>query len=179
MSKEFKKLENFIYACGAARIILRRAHDEGFLIEGIVLYASLIDAFLRIAIVLKRQIRFRSSNIDYSLISQDTEERKHYSEREIFKMALKEKIINEELYNELNLLYNKRNSIIHKFFLTNIKYSDLPKDLIHYETIYHMLWKIVYNLENEQIEKGVGMTTGDDGETDESSIRKKASEKII
>ena len=39
---------NFLYAFGAARKLLERAQERGSLIEGIVLYVSMIDGLLRI-----------------------------------------------------------------------------------------------------------------------------------
>jgi hypothetical protein len=61
---------NFIYAFGADRKLLKRAHDSGSLIEGMALYASLVDGFLRIGLVLKRQLKGRNDSIDDTLISQ-------------------------------------------------------------------------------------------------------------
>ena len=47
---------NFLYAFGAARKLLERAQERGSLIEGIVLYVSMIDGLLRISIVLDKQL---------------------------------------------------------------------------------------------------------------------------
>jgi hypothetical protein len=150
--------ENFIYAFGAARLLLSRAHDQGFLIEGMALYASLLDGFLRIALVLKRQLKAKSSAIDDTLIQQ----RKggtFYSERQVYRMAFQEGVIDEATYQALGRLYDRRNDIIHKFFLTPITYQSLPDDLLQYEQLFNALYAIVYALEKEQIELGVGMTT--------------------
>jgi hypothetical protein len=46
---------NFLYSFGAVRKLLERAHGPGFLIEAIVLYVSLIDGLLRIALVLDKR----------------------------------------------------------------------------------------------------------------------------
>ena len=47
---------NFLYSFGAARKLLERAHESDSLIEGMALYVSLIDACLRIALVLDKQL---------------------------------------------------------------------------------------------------------------------------
>ncbi|HEV3311634.1 MAG TPA: hypothetical protein VG815_14070, partial [Chloroflexota bacterium] len=47
---------NFVHAFGAARKLLERAQERGSLIEGIVLYVSMIDGLLRIAIVVDKQL---------------------------------------------------------------------------------------------------------------------------
>ena len=42
--------QNFTHSVSAARLLMSRAHENGSLIEGLVLYASVIDACLRILI---------------------------------------------------------------------------------------------------------------------------------
>src|SRR5882757_4539754 len=96
---------NFVHAFGAARVLLQRANKQGSLIEGLALYTSLVDGFLRIALVLKRQLRHRISRIDPSLISQEPNG-KFFTERQIQRMAFEEGIIAESVFNELNVLYD-------------------------------------------------------------------------
>jgi hypothetical protein len=45
--------ESFTHSVGAARHLLAQAHARGSLIEGLALYASLIDALLRNLVALK------------------------------------------------------------------------------------------------------------------------------
>jgi hypothetical protein len=168
---------NFVYAFGAARKLLKGAHDAGSLIEGMALYASLLDGFLRIGLVLKRQLNNRNNSIDDSLISQ-TKGGKFYTERQIYRMALQEKVIDGTVYDSLSRLYDRRNEIIHKFFLTSITYDSLAEDLMQYEGLFEQLYDIVFAIEAEQIEKGVGMTTtGKSGNREEifKEINKKLS----
>jgi hypothetical protein len=73
-------------------------------------------------------------------------------------MAHAEGIIPQEILDELNALYDKRNDAIHKFFLTGLQYVDLPPFLERYEIMYKTLNRIVYDLEAEQIRRGVGMS---------------------
>src|ERR1700719_1249517 len=147
-TSDTQKFVNFIHAFGAARTLLKRAHEHGFLIEGLAVYTSLIDGLLRIALVLKRQLKHRVSDIDPSLISQEPNG-KFFTERQIQRMAFEEGIITETQFKELTALYDKRNDTIHKFFLTSIKYQDLPGVLLRYEVAFKNLYEIVYALEAE------------------------------
>ncbi len=156
-NKSTEKFENFIRAFGATRLLLKRAHENGFLIEGMVLYALLADGFCRICLVLEEQIEKSTSNINEKYIYQDKDE-VNFNERTIYKKAFEKKIISKKLFNELNVLYNVRNKIIHRFFISEVEYSHLEIVCNRYERVYDELWKITYNLEAEQIEKGVGMT---------------------
>ena len=149
---------NYIYAFGAARKLLKRAHDAGSLIENMALYASLLDGFLRIGLVLRRQLKSKNDSIDDSLISQ-TKGGQFYTERQIYRMAPQEGVIDATVYDSLSGLYDRRNEIIHKFFLTPITYESLGDDLMRYENLFDQLHDIVYAMEAEQISKGVGMTT--------------------
>lgn len=80
------------------------------------------------------------------------------------------------MFEEIGELYDHRNSVIHKFFLTNLEYAHLPGILERYEEVYNRLFALVYALEKEQIECGVGMTRLEKGtgrEAIETEILKK------
>lgn len=102
------KFINFLHTFGAARVLLQKAHRDGALLEGLALYASIADALLRIALILKHQTNNLVTAIDQSLISQEIDG-SFYTERKIQKMALTEGVINEGLWGELGELYDKRN----------------------------------------------------------------------
>jgi hypothetical protein len=93
-------------------------------------------------------------------------------------MALQEGVIDAAIYDSLGRLYDRRNEIIHKFFLTPITYESLGDDLLQYEGLFERLYDLVYAIEAEQIEKGIGMTTaGRHGSPEE--IFKEVSKKIF
>ena len=166
MTSTSDKLNNFVHAFGAARMLIQKANKEGALLEGLALYAALTDGFLRIGLVLKRQIVKNTMDIEDVLITQE-KNGQYYSERQIQRMAYAEGVIPEEIFKELGALYDKRNDAIHKFFLTGLQYADLPPFLERYEIMYKTLNRTVYDLEAELIKKGVGMsapteTTKDD-----------------
>jgi len=155
--KDFEKLENFINGVGAARALLGRSYEQEFLIEALVLYATLVDGFCRISLVLKQQIENKSSNFDAKYIHQN-DDKDYYSERDVYKLAFKKSILEEDLFNEINALYDFRNKVIHRFLISEIEYAHLGLVLDRYELVFQRLWNIVYSLESEQIQKGVGMT---------------------
>jgi hypothetical protein len=177
MNQNTEKFINFVHAFGAARVLLRKAQKDGALLEGLAIYASLTDAFLRLALVLKKQTNDGVSTIDQSLISQEIDGT-YYTERKIQRMALAESVITEGLYEELGRLYDKRNDAIHKFFLTALRYSDLPPVLKRYELVFQTLHKIVYDLEAEQIRRGSGMTHASSESADNGAILLRVMQKI-
>lgn len=156
-NKPAEKLKNFILTFGATRKLLQRAHKQGFLIEGLVLYSSLIDGFFRICLVLKDQIEQKSNKINEKYIHQQ-DGRSFFTERQIFKKAFDKKIIRKELFDEINNLYDIRNKFIHRFFISEIEYSHLEIVCNRYEQVFNQLYRITYNLESEQLKKSIGMT---------------------
>ena len=163
-----EKFENFLRSFGASRLLLQRANENGFLIEGSVLYASLIDGLCRLSLILREQIDKKSRDINEKYIYQNAEE-STFSERSIYKKVLDKKIISKELFKELNFLYDIRNKIIHRFFLSEIEYSHFEVLCQRYEHIFEKLTKTIYDLETEQIKQGVGMTVQEP--TDSKAIK--------
>ncbi len=156
-----EKLENFINGIGAVRKLLEKAHSDGSLLEALVLYASIVDGLCRISLLLDEQIQSKSSDINEKYIFQDEEDKTYkskFDERHIYGLAYDRKIIEKDLYDDLDALYDIRNKAIHRFLISEFKYSHLEIVLEKYELVYQRLWTIVYNLESKQIYKGVGMT---------------------
>jgi len=151
------KFGNFIHSFGAARMLLARAQEGGYLLEGLALYSSMTDGFLRMGLLLRRQIANRTIEIDESLISQE-QNGSYYTDRQIQRLAFDEGGIGRTLFTEIGALYDKRNSAIHRYFLTTLKYHDLEKVLDRYELVYKQLFKILWDIEAEQIKRGVGIT---------------------
>ena len=174
----FDKFQNFIHAFGATRLLLQRAHEHGFLIEGMVLYASLVDGFCRICIVLKEQLDRKTDTIDEKYIYQ-SENNRYIQEKQIYKLIREKKIISKKLFDELNNLYNIRNKMIHRFFISKIEYSHLEIVCNRYEQVYKRIRNITNSLESEQVKKGVGMTKLDKyTESDKLTIKKDIYKKI-
>lgn len=141
--------DNFTYSFAATRLLLEKAHKEGNLIEGLVLYASIVDAVLRNLIALKTGTRKKDYIVlDNRLFFHD--DKSWFNERQIYKKALNSKIITIEEFDQLNKLYTFRNKIIHRFIISPITYDDLPPRLIEYEYIYSRLYKELERIEKPQ-----------------------------
>lgn len=177
--KVVERLSDFINAIGASRALLQRANESGFLIEGLVLYAAMVDGFCRIALVLKQQIKNKSADFDIKYIYQDEDAQSYYTERAIYKLANEKYIIEKELFDEVNALYDVRNKAIHQFLISEIEYAHLGLTLERYELVFQRLYTIVYSLETEQIHRGIGMTiSGKISNKDRASILNDVQKKI-
>jgi hypothetical protein len=89
---------------------------------------------------------------------------KKKSEKDVYKKAKELNIINDELYNELFILYEDRNRVIHRFIISEITMAEV-EDISHkYYNIRERMKVIVDNLESEQIRLRVGMTTEDEND---------------
>ncbi len=177
-NNDLEKFQNFLRAFGATRLLLQRAHKHGFLIEGLVLYAALTDGFCRICLVLKEQLEKKNGDINQKYIYQHDDE-PNFNERKIYNLAFEKKIIDRNLFKELNTLYDIRNKVIHRFFISEVEYTHLEVVCARYEKIYEQLHKITYDFESEQIKQGVGMTiSGKYTEKDKIEIRRDVHKKI-
>jgi len=149
---------NFLISFGAARKLLERAQERGSLIEGIVVYVSLIDGLLRMSLVLDKQLagNFTGDIDDY--IQQVTGGPK-FTEKMIYTEARQRNLIDDDLRDEIIDLYNKRNAVIHRFFLEGTTYASLAPLLDRYEVAYHRCYDVLNTLEERQIARGgPGMT---------------------
>jgi hypothetical protein len=138
-----------------------RAQQNGAFIEVVVLAASRIDALLRLAIILTVQLENKSEEIDTSVLYQDSRDRP-VSERQIYKRALEHKVIGQDLFDKLELLYKERNRVVHQFIITDILTEDLLEISHRYDEIDHEIGALIDELEYLQYEAGTGMFTNED-----------------
>lgn len=154
------KLDDFIAGLAGACDLMSRASKNGFFIEYICLAAGVIDACLRMGLVLQHQIDSKSVSIPEELIFQMGKD--YISEREIYRRAKDKGIISQQLFEKLKKLYDDRNIVIHRYIITQIKTDKVLEIGIEYEKILDEVNKHIYGLEKKQIELGVGMTRSDD-----------------
>lgn len=159
-------LGNFMRTFGAALVLLTVAELKESFFEALVLYASLVDALLRIAITLNRQILNGNQKVDVKFIYQGNS-KVFVSERKIFEIALSEHIISKSVFTELSRLYDLRNQAIHRYFISNFEYANLVPLLARYRKIYKIIGSKVSELEHKQVKLGVGMTTKEHLELDD------------
>lgn len=150
-------LGNFVHSFAAARQLLYRAHRTGSLIEAMVLYVSLIDGMLRIALVLDKQLA-GDQHGDIDSYIQQVPGGVEYTERAIYNEAHDRNLIDATLKAEIIDLYENRNAVIHRFFLAEIRYADLGPLLDRYEIVFNRCTAVVEALEVRQMREGKGMT---------------------
>ena len=153
----------FLQGVGATSLILSNAISNKAFIEATCILASQIDALLRIGIVLKSQINNSNRNIEIEWIYQGLTDKKK-SEKDIYKKALDMGIIDQNIFDKLYVLYDDRNRVIHRFVISEITLAEVEEIAYKYYQKQQEINKFIYDLESEQIEKKVGMTTTGNGE---------------
>lgn len=166
----------------AAYKLLTRAGRNGFFVEYVCLATSVIDAMLRVGLVLQHQIKTQTDEIPDEVLYQG-KGAKIITEREIYREALKEGIIDEELFAELNKLYDQRNMVVHRYIISDITTRRVLDIGIRYEKIILVIGEEIRRLEEKQIELGIGMTVSGSEVTksqlDEMSAKKHDDSNLI
>jgi hypothetical protein len=158
-----EKFTSFMQSFAAAVELNARAMKEGCFVECVVLSASVIDATLRMGLILKHQLATSSSELVEAFLYQG-EEDKMISERQIYKESLAKLIIGQATFDKLNTLYAQRNKVVHRYVISQIKTSDVLDLAMEYEEMQHRVSDFVAVLEKEQIRLGIGMTVEEVGE---------------
>lgn len=122
----FFLLSNFLSGVGAAyNLLVDSIESQRSFIEQICLSATLIDGLLRLSLVMKQQLDTGKEIVDPLLLFQGKRQKKYVSERKIYERAREEKIITKAIEQKLNVLYNQRNIIIHRYLISDIKTNDV------------------------------------------------------
>lgn len=151
----FYRYEKFVSALAATFDLMHRALQNEFPIELIVIYASQIDAYLRLCIVLKHQIIEKSNLFKIKYLYQDKTD-KAITEKRIYQKALEMNIITTEIYDLLFNLYNDRNKIVHRYIISDIKTFMLFEIAEKYKMMAEAVRLILAGIEKEQFENKVG-----------------------
>lgn len=148
--------ENFTHSVVAARLLLTQAHQRGSFIEGLVLYASMIDGLLRNLVALKTgERRGTTIHLDPRYFYHD--DTLWMSERHIYTAAHACGVLTDAELSELQALYNFRNIVIHRFILSEVTYGEIAARLDRYEVIYNRVYEQL-----RAIEQPDGAEYGDD-----------------
>lgn len=153
-----EKLHNFMKSFAAAVELGSRAAKQGCFVECVVLSAAVIDATLRMGLILKHQLDTSTNSLLDDLLHQEDAD-KVISEREIYKRSLSNQIIAQATFDKLNNLYSRRNRVIHRYCISLITTKDVLDIASEYEELKHEVSYFVAELEREQIRLGVGMTS--------------------
>jgi hypothetical protein len=150
-------LNDFLVGFGAAVQLMRRAQNLGCFIEVVCLSTSVIDAALRIGIILKHQLAENTEQVHNELLYQSDIDKK-ITERTIYKRALDKMVINNGQFDQLNRLYSQRNQVVHRFVISERTTQDVLKLSVEYDVLLDSITKTIRGLEEEQLTTGKGMT---------------------
>ena len=153
----WKTFTDFLAGFAAARELHARAGTAGCFVESVCLGASVVDALLRVGLVLQHQLDTRTREIPVSVIFQGPAD-PALSEREIYKRALKQLVIDQTLFDGLQRLYDDRNRVIHRYIISRITTSDVLGIAVRYEEMIQKLNERIYHIEERQIQEQVGIS---------------------
>jgi len=156
LAKNLDKHDNFLASLAASYDLLNNALDSESYVEVIVILANQIDAFLRSSIILKEQLEKRTDDIEVKYIFQGDDE-SGINERKIYKKALEVRIIDDEMFKDLNDLYNLRNRVIHRYIISFLKTRDIIKIAYNYLILNEKIRLILKSYEEMQFGKGFGI----------------------
>lgn len=151
-----KKYDNFIGSLGSSYDLREKAFESSSHIGIIAIISNQIDAFLRISIVLKKQLDSNTKEIEVKYLFQEENER-GITERKVYKEAMELGIIHEDLFERLNELYDIRNRVIHRYIISYLKTIDIAKAAIKYIYISEEVRLILKSLEEKQMINKIGI----------------------
>lgn len=166
LAVETNKYEKFLAALGASFDMKRNAIENDSLIELLVIIANQIDAYLRMAIVMAKQLQANSNRIDIALLYQD-ETDAPVMERTIYRYALTLSIIDQQLFDELERLYKERNKVVHRYIITEFKTRDLFQIIHDFEIACEEVRQCLIKMEDHQFEQKIGIHGGKRNPRDE------------
>lgn len=132
------------------------ALSSGSLIEFILVVASQIDSYLRLCIVMRKQLDSNCDEFEQKYFYQG-EQCKPITERAIYKEAQALGVIPDNIFERLSKLYNLRNKIVHRFILSNIRTRDLVGIAIDYDDVSEEIRLVMRKLEDLQRNTKVGI----------------------
>ncbi|OJW81538.1 MAG: hypothetical protein BGO69_09135 [Bacteroidetes bacterium 46-16] len=153
-------MNNFSRGFLGAKILLERAKVADSLLELLVLNATVLDATLRLGIILATQLREKNDVVPRELIIQES--KAFISERKVYSLAKDEGILDDADFTEVSELYDFRNVAIHRYFISGMEYREIEPMIDRYETISSKASQRLRMLEDEQVAKGIGMTKAAD-----------------
>jgi hypothetical protein len=134
-----------------------------------VLSAAVIDGTLRMGLILKHQLDTGREDLLPELLYQGASD-SIISEREIYKRALAQSVIDQVVYDEVNRLYDERNRVVHRYVISRITTRGILEIALRYEASRQRVSEAVEFLEREQIRLGVGMTVQGEGSPDMQEV---------
>ncbi|MGA2514581.1 MAG: hypothetical protein ABSG37_13345 [Candidatus Limnocylindrales bacterium] len=152
-----EKLVDFMQGFAAAVELDARAAKQGCFVECVCLTASIIDAMLRMGLILRHQLDTGTADLSEELLHQG-EADAAISERSIYRRALASGIVDQAVFDELEALYQERNRVVHRYVISGISTRDVLEIALRQDVLKHRLSDAVAVLEEDQIRLGIGMT---------------------
>lgn len=149
LAADLDKFDRFTGSLAASHDLLYTAIDAGACIEIIAITANQIDAYLRLSLVIAKQLEEKTNNIETRYLFQADGE-KGIMERKVFEDALKSQVIDMETFDSLNELYNLRNRVIHRYIISDIKSRDLVEIAGRYLSVLEIIRLILRDFERKQ-----------------------------
>lgn len=156
LAANLDKYDQFLASLCASNDLLNSAIESESNIESIIVCANIIDAYLRLGIVITKQLRDKTDEIDIKYLFQGEDER-GLMERTVFRDALQLNVINQSIVDELSELYNLRNRIVHRYIISPIKTRDMIPVVGRYLKTLEKVRLIIQEIENSQMGKGFGI----------------------
>lgn len=146
----------FQSALAASFDLKESALKSGSLIEFILIVASQIDSYLRLCIVMKKQLDSRVNEFEEKYFYQG-EKCKPMTERTIYNEAKSLGVLSDINFELLSRLYDSRNKIVHRFIISDIKTRDLNNIAIDYDAVAEEIRLDMRKLEDLQRETKIGI----------------------
>lgn len=150
------KYEKFMASLAASFDIKNEAFKKRSFIEFIIIVASQIDAYLRLCVVMKKQLNEKKDEIDIEYLFQ-SETDKPIMEKTIYKLAKELDIIDNEIYQKLFDLYGLRNKMVHRYIISEITTKDIHLLAFEYEKICEMVRLKLEEVEETQAKEKIGI----------------------
>jgi hypothetical protein len=156
LAANLNKYDRFLASMAASYDLLYSAIESESYVETIVLSANQIDAFLRLSIVLAKQLQAESDDIDVKYLFQGEGE-KGLLERVVFDHALSLGVIDQPTHDELSDLYDFRNRIVHRYIISSLKTRDMIPVVAKYLEISERIRLVLRGFEEQQVGKDFGI----------------------
>lgn len=156
LAANLDKYDRFLTSLVASHDLLDVAINSGSYIEIVVLATNQIDAFLRLSIVLAKQLRNQTDDIEVKYLFQ-TDGEKGILERKIFHEAVKLGVIDAKVEKRLNSLYDFRNRVMHRYIISSIRTCDIIPAINELLEMHEEIRLALRDLEDRQIGKSFGI----------------------
>src|SRR5258706_406648 len=121
--------------------------------------ANLIDAYLRQSLLMKKQIDLKTNEIDIVFLYQGDED-KTITERQIYNLSKDQGLTSQALFDKLETLYKKRNKIVHRYIISDLKTNELLDIFDEYEIVCEEVRLVLKKMEDLQFREKIGIHGG-------------------